>query len=316
MRSMILVVLSGLVATPLPAAAGPPADSDLAAGVRQIQDGDLPSAVVTLDGVVRRLTPEAATRAAELSQALLHKGVALVLLGQEEPAKAAFREALSHDPALRLRRGEHPDRVVRVFEAARQGKTASVMQRPNEAPKRAGLGAAAIGGIVAGVAVLGGGAAVVASGSSDPTPTSAPPITPPPTPTPTAAPVLAPGTTRGTVLFDEGNLYAVGAEFVVEGAGRVDVVVVQRACRPPSSSASVDHLTRVDLLPAGAGAAARLQSVGCPPRERSTLCGAISLEVANVVPGTYAIGVERDRFWGQRLPCGADITVTHPVVAR
>jgi hypothetical protein len=65
---------------------------------------------------------------------------------------------------LRLEKGQHPDRVVRVFEAARVGKTKSVIERPSAAPKRAGIGAGAILAIVGGV-VLAGGAAVAIAGS-------------------------------------------------------------------------------------------------------------------------------------------------------
>jgi hypothetical protein len=88
-------------------------------------------------------------------------------LQQEEPAKSAFRDALRHDPALRLKKGEQPDRVVRVFEAARTGKTKSVMQRPAGTAKKAGLGAGGITLIVLGAVAVAGGVAVAASGGEE-----------------------------------------------------------------------------------------------------------------------------------------------------
>lgn len=139
--------------------------------------------------MILRLAPNAATQAKELSQAHLHKGIAFVGLAQEEGAKAAFRDALHYDPALRLKKGEQPDRVVRIFEAARTGKTKSVLERPSDAPKKAGVGAGAIAAIVAGGVAVAGGAAVVASGGGQPTTTApTPAATPIPTPTPTPTP--------------------------------------------------------------------------------------------------------------------------------
>lgn len=143
-------------------------------GIQQVRDGDLSKAVLTLDAVILRLTPNAAARSKELAQAHLYKGIALVGQGQEAAAKAAFREALARDPTLRLKKGEQPDRVVRVFDAAREGKTKSVMERPNEAPKKVGLGAGAVAAIVGGVALAGGAAVAVAGGDSAPTPAPSP----------------------------------------------------------------------------------------------------------------------------------------------
>ena len=148
------------------------ADVDVSTGVRQIREGDLAAAVVTLDGVIQRGT--------DLAQAYLYKGVALVLLGQEEPAKVAFQSALSHQPDLRIAKGEQPDRVIRVFEAARTGKTKSVMERPSGAPRKAGMGAGTIG-LITGAVLLAGGGAVAAVTSS-----TSPPEPPSPSPPPTA----------------------------------------------------------------------------------------------------------------------------------
>ena len=97
-----------------------------------------------------------------------YKGAALVGLGQEEPAKLSFRFAFALDPTLRLAKEEFPDRVIRVFEAARAGKTKSVLERPNETAKKAGLGAGAVMAIVGGVVLAGGAAAVALTGEDPP----------------------------------------------------------------------------------------------------------------------------------------------------
>jgi tetratricopeptide (TPR) repeat protein len=123
-------------------------EASLELGIRQVNEGDLSNAVVTLDVVIQQLASKPAADLSELKQAYLYKGIALVGLLQEEPAKAAFFEALKIDPKLKLKKGEQPDRVVRVFDAVREGKSWSVIQRPSGAPKRAGLGAGAIAAIV------------------------------------------------------------------------------------------------------------------------------------------------------------------------
>jgi len=148
-----------LLALGLSSAGRDPAD-DLDRGVREVQEGDLEKGLLTLDTVIQRLEADPTPPAKELSRACAYKGIALVGLGQEEAAKAAFRDALRYDPALRLKKDEHPDRVVRVFEAARTGKKKSVMQRPSGAPKKAGLGAGAIAAIAGGVVLAAGGAAL------------------------------------------------------------------------------------------------------------------------------------------------------------
>lgn len=163
------LALAVLLAAPLAGASAASEESSLDLGIRQVKEGDFSKAVMTLDAVIQELTPEASAHAKELSQGWLYKGIALVGLLQEEPAKAAFREALRHDPTVRLRKGEQPDRVVRVFDAARTGKTKAVLERPSDAPKKAGLGAGAIAAIVAGGVALAGGVAAAAGGGGSQT---------------------------------------------------------------------------------------------------------------------------------------------------
>jgi hypothetical protein len=157
-----------------------PTESDLQAGIRQVSEGDLEVAITTLDRAILAFSAQPSAHTKELSEAHLYKGVALVGLLREEPAKESFREALRYDPPLRLRKGQFPDRVVRVFEAARTGKEDSVMQRPSGTAKKAGLGAGAIAAIAGGAIAVAGGAAAVASGGGTPTPSPTPAPTPDP----------------------------------------------------------------------------------------------------------------------------------------
>jgi hypothetical protein len=134
-------------------------EADLQLGIRQVNDGELDAAILTLDGVIQKLKPAAGVHAKALAQAFLYKGVALVGLLQEESAKASFREALRHDPGLRLVKGQFPERVIRVFEAARTGKTDSVLKRPGGKSKKAGivLGLGLAGGAIVAGSVLAAG---------------------------------------------------------------------------------------------------------------------------------------------------------------
>jgi hypothetical protein len=178
MRTRVCLALLAVMGLGTPAPLPASTDSDLQAGIRQFKEGDLQAAVISLDRTVERLRPEAASRRDELVEAFVYKGAALVGLAQEEPAKAAFREALRLDPQRRLSEDTFSRRVVRVFEAAREGKTESVLMPPSTAAKKAGIGALGIGAIVGGVALAGGGVAV-AAGGSDSTPTAPPPTVTP-----------------------------------------------------------------------------------------------------------------------------------------
>lgn len=141
-------------------------EPDLEVGIRQVNEGHLQEAVLTLDAVILKLKPQAASNTQDLVQAFVYKGVALVGLAQEEPAKASFREALQYDPWFRLTEDKFSARVIRVFEAARTGKSKSVLEPPSGVPKKAGLSGLAVAGIVGGALAIAGGAAVVAGGDA------------------------------------------------------------------------------------------------------------------------------------------------------
>lgn len=154
----LVVGLLPHVALALPQDPSPAAAASLETGVRQVNDGDFEKGIFTLDAVIKRLTPEAGSNAWGLAQAYLYKGAAYVGLAQEEPAKASFREALKHNPNLRVSEKDFPPRVVRVFEAARKGKSKSVLYAGGGVGL-AGIAAAVIAAatgtsIAAGVAVL------------------------------------------------------------------------------------------------------------------------------------------------------------------
>ena len=182
------------------------AEPTLQAGIKEFSEGDLAGAVFTLEAVIRTLALEPALHAKELSRAYLYRGAAFVALGQEESAKGSFAAALRYDKELRITEDQFSPRVVRVFDAARQGKTKSVLLPPSKVAKKAGISALGIAGIVGGVLAVGGGAAVaVAHGSPGPTPT--------PTPTPVQAPLVT-DTFKGVVTNAHGlfhdNYYVVG----------------------------------------------------------------------------------------------------------
>jgi hypothetical protein len=169
----------------------------LQTGISQYNQGDLVAAAFTLEAVIRTLAAEPAAQANELSRAYLYRGATFVRLGQEENAKGSFAAALQYDKVLRITEDQFPPRVVRVFEAARTGKTKSVLLPPSNVAKKAGIGGLGIAGIVAGVAALGGGAAVA-------TRSSGPQATPEPTPAPT--PPISPGAAEGGVRIALSNV--------------------------------------------------------------------------------------------------------------
>jgi hypothetical protein len=146
------------------------AEPALSAGIKQFNDGDLAGAVFTLEAVIRNLGVEPALHAKDLAQAYLYRGATFVGLSQEENAKGSFAAALQYDKDLRIGEDKFSPRVVRVFEAARTGKSKSVLLPQSNVGKKAGISALGIAGIVAGVAAIGGGVAAATHGSSSPSP--------------------------------------------------------------------------------------------------------------------------------------------------
>lgn len=189
-RALSLALAAVLVTgdTALPRDVAGEAEPTLELGIQEANDGNFQAALFTLDAVIRRLAPEAAKKAKDLAQAHLYKGVAYVGLAQEEPAKASFKEALKHDKDLRVTQEKFPARVVRVFEAAKKGKSKSVLY--------------ATGGVGAGV-LIAGGVAIAAGG------TAAALATPPGLETRTFSGTMGPGAS-GFLCFGAGPTFLTG----------------------------------------------------------------------------------------------------------
>ena len=154
-----VALLALLTPGPLP---GQAADPELAAGLRQVREGDFEGAVVTLDAVARRLAADKSRRR-DLLEAYVNLGVALVALDQRTAAKDRFRLALALDPKLELPSDRYSPKVIGAFAEARRDATAEAAARAAKGtaePKPKGgssklplvlLGA---GGAAAGVVVL------------------------------------------------------------------------------------------------------------------------------------------------------------------
>lgn len=175
------------------------ADADLEKGVLQVQSGDFEAALITLDGVVRRLAGQRGAASA-LARGQVYLGMAYLGLDQEPAARARFQDAWRADTGMKPSATEFPPRVLRLLEEARkQVLSASAAKTTPEpqpsppptaeaagssatAPKKSGsklplilLGA---GAAAAGIAVAAGGGG--SSGAKAPTATPATPATPAP----------------------------------------------------------------------------------------------------------------------------------------
>jgi hypothetical protein len=151
---------------------GADVDTDLANGVRQAQEGDFENAVVTLDGVVRRLSGQP-SRAKDLARAYTYLSIAYLGLSQEQTAKAKFLEAWKADRDMSLSPREFPPRILEFFEKAREEANLPAATRPTPAPPAAArasepkkkgsktvpilIGAAVLAGVGVAVAAGGGG---------------------------------------------------------------------------------------------------------------------------------------------------------------
>jgi hypothetical protein len=125
-------------------------EQEAAEGIRQVEQGDFETAVITLDSAIRRLDGQPG-RQPLVQNALLQLGVALVALEQTDAAKERFRHALKLDPKLRLRPDSFSPKVIGVFEQARIEAAAATPPKSGGGSGKAlvlvGLGAAAAGGI-------------------------------------------------------------------------------------------------------------------------------------------------------------------------
>lgn len=154
---MVSLILCALLAQP----ATPPPKPALADGVRQVEEGDFETAVVTLRAVAASLAGDPA-RSVERARAHLYLGVAHVALDQAADAHRAFVEALRDDSRLRLTEDRFSPKVIAAFEAARREQVAA---GPPAATKSGGSTKKVVVGAIAGAAVATG--AVVALGGSE-----------------------------------------------------------------------------------------------------------------------------------------------------
>lgn len=134
-------------------------DPEVAKGVKQVEDGEYDTAILTLDAAAQRLAgqPE---RSRELAQAYLYLGIAFLGKGHETSARAQFREALARVKDLKLSPEKFAPRVIEIFEKARDemGKGIAGAERKGGTNKGLiflGVGGAAAAGIA--VAASGGG---------------------------------------------------------------------------------------------------------------------------------------------------------------
>src|SRR5262245_34724782 len=130
-----LCLLSGALA----GAAQTVADPEVAKGVRQIDDGEYDSAILTLDAASRRLATSA-PNSPDLTQAYLYLGVAYLGKGHESSAKARFRDALAHAHDLSLSPEKFAPRVIELFEKAKEESGASTSRTATAAPPPAKKG--------------------------------------------------------------------------------------------------------------------------------------------------------------------------------
>jgi len=144
-----------------------PADAELQQAIALVKEGDFDRAVPRLDAAIKRLETKGGPKG-DLSQAHLYLGIAYLELDQEASARARFREALGHDPKLRLDPRSFSPQTLRVFEAARA-----------ELPpaKKKGVPVLLIAGGAAAAAGIAVAAAGDGGGSGNPTTTVSSPTT-------------------------------------------------------------------------------------------------------------------------------------------
>lgn len=133
-------------------------DPDLAAGLRQVTEGDFEGAIATLDAAARRLAADP-RRKAEVLEAYVHLGIALVALDQRGAARERFRLALALDPQLTLSPDRYSPKVIAVLdETRREAEAAKRAAGPSPAKpqKRGGASKAALVVLGLGGAVAGG----------------------------------------------------------------------------------------------------------------------------------------------------------------
>lgn len=165
-RAMALFLALGLATT---AASQPVADADVRRGIALVEEGEYDSAILTLDGAVRRLAAEKGHSNRDLAEAYFYLGVAYLGKGHETSAKARFREAVQQVRDMSPSPEKFPPRVIELFEKAREESRAEMTVVTSPAPTTAAAEPKKKGGskallVIGGVALAGGGAALALGG--------------------------------------------------------------------------------------------------------------------------------------------------------
>ncbi len=142
-------------------------DPGLAAGIRQVDEGDFEGAVATLGPVADRL---AARGGHDAAQACLHLGIAHLALDQRDAARVRFREALGHEPFLRLNPDRFSPKVIAAFEEARREREADSRAAASVTKSEGSKGHAGRTVLLAGAAAAVGGGILYAVGRGDSNP--------------------------------------------------------------------------------------------------------------------------------------------------
>lgn len=175
---LVLALVGGATGSP------PTTDPDVAKGIQQFEEGYYDQAALTLDAAIPRLAGNAAATAS-LQQAYIYLGAACVGLDQRDKAKAQFRSAISLmvvQPGgkrgtikdLTLRSFGFSPKIASAFEEAKREARAEAGEKDSGMSLPLTLG---------GIAVAGGGAALLATKGSTNTPTTPPPTLAPAQPT-------------------------------------------------------------------------------------------------------------------------------------
>ena len=164
-RVIALLLVLGLATTGI--AQPPIADADVRRGIALVEEGEYDSAILTLDGAVRRLAAEKGHSTRDLAEAYFYLGVAYLGKGHETSAKARFREAVQQVRDMSPSPEKFPPRVIELFEKAKEESRAATPAATSPAtpavePKKKGGSKALL--VVGGVVLAGGGAALALGG--------------------------------------------------------------------------------------------------------------------------------------------------------
>jgi hypothetical protein len=132
-----------------------------------VDEGDFEGAVTTLGPVADRL---AAKGGRDAAQACLFLGIAELALGQGDAARARFREALAHEPSLRLGPDRFSPKVIAAFDEARREREAETRAAAPEAKQEAGKSHTGRNVLLAGAAAAAGVGILYVVGQGDTNP--------------------------------------------------------------------------------------------------------------------------------------------------